>query len=156
LKKDTQILLKQTSYGITELYDKYAGMLLGYIYDIVKDNELAEQYLVTFYSSLPVEYKKVIPNGENTWCYLQRLVKKQMAGVNNDEKSDYLPKEIDLVTYNNRNKFLKLMNREQKEVFCGIYHSGTTISKLAAELNTNEAFIRKTLKEAFAIIKRTS
>jgi len=102
LKKDTQILLKQTSYGITELYDKYAGMLLGYA------------------------------------------------------KSDYLPKEIDLVTYNNRNKFLKLMNREQKEVFCGIYHSGTTISKLAAELNTNEAFIRKTLKEAFAIIKRTS
>ena len=156
MKKDTQILLKQTSYGIGELYDRYAGMLLGYIYDIVKDNELAEQHLVTFYSSLPAEYKKAIPNGENTWFHLQRLVKKQLSGFNNDAKNDYLPKEIDLVTYNNRNKFLKLMGHEQKEVFCGIYHYGKTIDQLAIELNTNEASIRKILKEAFTIIKNAS
>ena len=156
MKKDTQILLKQTSYGIGELYDKYAGMILGYIYDIVKDNKLAEQHLVTFYSGLPANYKDAIPDGENTWCHLQRLVKKQLSGFNNDVKADYQPKEIDLVTYNNRNKFLKLMTHEQKEVFCGIYHYGKTISQLAAEQNTNEDFIRKTLKEAFAIIKKAS
>ncbi|WP_158994998.1 hypothetical protein [Mucilaginibacter sp. L196] len=156
MKKDTQILLKQTSYGIGELYDKYAGMLLGYIYDIVKDNELAEQHLVTFYSGLPEDYKNTISNGGNTWCHLQRLVKKQLSDYNNDAKKDYQPKEIDLVTYNNRNKFLKLMTQEQKEVFCGIYHYGKTINQLAIERNTNESFIRKALKEAFFIIKKAS
>ena len=156
MKKDTQILLKQTSYGIGELYDKYAGMLLGYIYDIVKDNELAEQHLVTFYSGLSASYKNVVPNGENTWCHLQRLVKKQLSGFNNDAKNTYQPKEIDFVTYNNRNKFLKLMTHEQKEVFCGVYHYGKTINQLAIELHTNENLIRKTLKETFAIIKKTS
>ena len=156
MKKDTQIFLKKTSYGIGELYDRYAGMILGYIYDIVKDNKLAEQHLVTFYSGLPEDYKSAILNGENTWCHLQRLVKKQLSDYNNDAKNDYQPKEIELATYNNRNKFLKLMAHEQKEVFCGIYHYGKTISQLAIELNTNEAFICKILKEAFAIIKKAS
>jgi len=87
LKKDTQILLKQTSYSISELYDKYAGMLLGYIYDIVKDNQLAEQHLVTIYSGLPANYHEVIPAGENTWCHLQRLAKKHLLDFTGNLKT---------------------------------------------------------------------
>ena len=156
MKKDTQILLKQTSYGISELYDKYAGMLLGYIYDIVKDSQLAEQHLVSIYSGLPANYNEVIAAGENTWCYLQRLAKKHLLDFIGNSKTEYQPEQIDLVTYNNRNKFLKLMTQEQKDVFCGIYHYKKTISQLATDLNKSEDFIRKTLKEAFAIIKKTA
>jgi DNA-directed RNA polymerase specialized sigma24 family protein len=155
LKKDTQILLKQTSYGISELYDKYAGMLLGYIYDIVKDSQLAEQHLVNIYSALPTNYHEFISAGENTWCYLQRLAKKHLLDFTGNLKSEYQPEQIDHAAYNNRNKFLKLMSHEQKQVFCGIYHYGKTISQLATALNRSEDFIRKTLKEAFVIIRKT-
>jgi hypothetical protein len=156
LKKDTQILLKQTSYGLGDLYDKYAGMLLGYIYDIVKDSQLAEQHLITIYSGLPANYNDIIPAGENVWCHLQRIAKKHLLSFNGNAKTEYQPEQIDLVTYNNRNKYLKLMTHEQKEVFCGIYHYGKTIGQLAPELNKTEEFIRKALKEAFAIIKKAS
>ncbi|WP_461452068.1 sigma-70 RNA polymerase sigma factor region 4 domain-containing protein [Mucilaginibacter sp.] len=155
LKKDTQILLKHSSHGLAELYDKYAGMLLGYIYDIVDDSKLAEQHLVSIYSGLSVNYKELIPDGENTWCYLQRLAKKHLSGFQEGLKEPKL-KGIDFNNKNDRNRFLKLMTHEQKEVFCGIYHYGKTVTKLSKELNIAEDTVRRTLKEAFAIIKQAS
>jgi len=157
LKKDTQILLKQTPYGLGELYNKYAGMLLGYIFDIVNDSKLAEQHLVSIYSGLSVNYyKEPIPDGENTWCYLQKIAKKHLSGFHNNEKTEPELNIVDINSKNNRNRFLKLMTYEQKEVFCGIYHYGKTISQLSNELKISEDFVRKTLKEAFAIIKQAS
>jgi len=156
LKKDTQILLKQSSYSIGDLYDKYAGMLLGYIYDVVKDNKLAEDHLVAIYSGLPTNYFEIIPAGENPWNHLQRIAKKHLLNFNTHVKAESHPPKIDLATYNNRNKFLKLMTSEQKDVFCGIYHYGKSISQLAVELNKTEDFVRKTLKEAFVIIRNAS
>jgi len=157
LKKETQILLKQNPYGLGELYDKYGGMLLGYIFDIVHDSKLAEQHLVSIYSGLSLNYKEPIPDGENTWCYLQRLAKKHLSGFqNNNIKPEPKLKDIDLANRNDRNKFLRLMSHEQKEVFCGIYHYGKTIAQLSKELKISEDTVRKTLKEAFAIIKQAS
>jgi hypothetical protein len=156
LKKDTQILLKQNPYGLGELYDKYAGMLLGYIFDIVHDTKLAEQHLVSIYSGLSLNYKELIPDGENTWCYMQRLAKKHLSGFTNEVKPIPELKIVDPTNKNDRNKFLKLMTHEQKEVFCGIYHYGKTIPVLSKELKISEESVRKILKEAFAIIKQVS
>jgi hypothetical protein len=156
LKKDTQITVKPTQYGLGELYDKYGGMLLGYIYDIVNDNKLAEQYLISIYGSLSNNYNDLLNNGENVWCSLQRLAKNYISRNHQPAVADPLIKGINLSDRNNRNKFLKLMTHEQKEVFCGIYHYGKSICQLAKELNTSEDFIRKTLKETFAIIKKAS
>lgn len=156
MKKDTQILITPTPYFLGELYDKYAGMLLGYINDIVRDNELAEKHLILIYSSLPTNYKDTIPEGENVWCHLQRLAKKHLAGFEDVTKAALSCKDANFTDLNNRNKFFKLMSIEQKEVFCGIYHYGKTINQLSQELKTTEDFIRKTVKEAFAIIKQAS
>jgi hypothetical protein len=104
LKKDTQILLNQTPSSLGELYDKYAGMLLGYIFDIVEDSKIAEQHLVSIYSGLSLNYKDVIPEGENAWCYLQHLAQKHLSGfANNEVKPEPKLRGIDLSDRNNRN-----------------------------------------------------
>lgn len=151
---DGQIILKQVPYSLNELYDKYAAMLLGYISGIVDDAKVAEQHLVSIYHKLSLDLSEINAEGCNVWCHLQKLAQKHLSGFYEEAKDDHKPAKIDLSSYYARNKFLGLMNEEQKLVFCCVYYKGKTTAQLAAELNKSEKSIRIGLKEAFAIIKK--
>jgi hypothetical protein len=152
----SQIAIKRAPYSLNELYDKFAGMLLGYIIDIVNDAKLAEQHLVSIFNSLPSHLNEINADGCNAWCHLQRLAQRQLAGFCDDNAKTNQPENIDLSGYYNRNKFLGFMSEEQRLVFCYVYYKGRTTAQLAMELNKPEASIRKLLKEAFGVIKKGS
>jgi DNA-directed RNA polymerase specialized sigma24 family protein len=123
-------------------------MLLGYFSEIVGDRQLAEQHLVNIFNSIPQHLNEINSGGANTWCYLQRLAKKQLSGsfvADGDGLGNSAQQR--------KNKFIDRMTSEQQLVFCSIYYNGITIQQLAKELDKTEESIRTALRGAFAIIK---
>jgi DNA-directed RNA polymerase specialized sigma24 family protein len=152
LKSQLQPIQINQQQGMLILYDKYAAMLLGYIYEIVKDHELAEQYMVRVFKSISDKYLEV-KKAKNTWCKLQQLAKNILVDFCKTEQG------IETLTIPNasvtHNKLIDQMNNEQRIIFCAIYYQGKTTAQLVVKLNKSELTIRKTLKEAFAIIRKS-
>jgi hypothetical protein len=136
-----------------DLFNRFGGMLLGYISEVVKNNQVAEQYLVDVFNQLQFsDIQDITKPGINTFVYLQAIVRKKLAvftssidGYANTGK----PKTFII----KGNKFVDLMNPDQQQVFCEIYYHGKTVTNLAAELNKTEAAIRELLREAFILIR---
>jgi hypothetical protein len=131
------------------LYDSYAGMLLGYILEVVKNHSIAEQYLVGLFQSLQFkDVQDIMQPGINTYCRLQQLARKKLNEADNNDgtiaTSDSAP---------NQNIYTQLMTPDQQLVFCGVHYHGKTTAMLAIELNKPEAQIRQLLKESFTIIR---
>lgn len=150
--KPDQISLKTGAITVSEIYDRYSGMLLGYINQIVADKTIAEQYLISIFSELPAHLDSFNTNGISTWCNLQRIAKNKITfneKLNNNApsiRSTPIPS----------NKIFEIMSENQRFVFFNIYYRNKTINALSQELNTSVETVRKTLKEAFNIIKQTA
>jgi hypothetical protein len=142
-----QILTRTNPNGLHELYDKYSAMLFGYIHEVVKDPLVAEQQLVSFYSTIKDHLHELDADGTNTWCQLQRLLKKHLT------TSDK-PIERDVMISHSGNKYLGMMNNEQKYVFYHVYYHGRSTAELSYILNKPEEQVRKDLKEAFTILRQ--
>ena len=151
LNKRQQTIPINQQPDILNLYDKYSALLLGYIYEIVKDHELAEQYLISTFKHITDQYHDVV-SAQNIWIKLQQIAKCALA--------DFFKsiKDCDSAAVAKKNslqiKAISKMTEEQRTVFCGIYYHGKTTEALAKQLNKPELTIRKTLKEAFAIIRQ--
>ena len=88
---ERQIALKHPPYSLNELYDKFAGMLLGYISGTVIDAKAAEEHLISIFNGLPSHLNEINADGCNAWCHLQRLAQKHLSafydGAGKDIKS---------------------------------------------------------------------
>ncbi|MDN3549450.1 hypothetical protein [Mucilaginibacter aquaedulcis] len=135
---------------VHKLYHKYAGMLLGYIFDVVKNETIAEQYLIAVFRDAIHELNEFANEDLSTFCYLHAITRKKLAEYFRD--TTYHNRE----SYNSNNKYLRQMSFEQQFVFCGIHWQGKTTSSLAAELNKPEESIRKILKDCFTIIRNSN
>jgi DNA-directed RNA polymerase specialized sigma24 family protein len=149
------IILTNTPAAIQAIYDEYAGMLLGYIYEVVKDKNLAEQYLVSVFNELPQHLSDIARPGTNIYHSLQLLTRKILAdffetipACNTADNASNLPTRP--------NKFLDRMSKEEQLIFCSVHYRGKSISALAAELNKPEEVIKKLLQQAFAAIRRAA
>ena len=151
-----QITFTNNSTATRAIYDEYAGMLLGYIYEVVKDKAMAEQYLAAVFSELPQHLHDIIQPGFNTYHRLQLIARKMLADffetipacAPQDMDKKYMPAKP--------NKFLDRMSTEQQFIFCNVHYSGKSINTLAAELNKPEEEIKKILQQAFAAIRRAA
>jgi len=150
------ISLANASLTMQAIYDEYAGMLLGYIFEVVKDKNIAEQYLVAVFTELPRHFNDIAQPGVNIYHRLQLLARKMLAAffetipacnITDDGLSN-LPVRP--------NKFLDRMNKEEQFIFCSVHYNGKSISTLANELNKPEEVIKKILQQAFAAIRRTT
>lgn len=79
LESTSQVTIDHQSQSIRCLYDKHAGMLLGYIFEVVKDRKLAEEYLVEIFSAISLLREKQGEEDINTWCQLLKYTKKNAA-----------------------------------------------------------------------------
>jgi hypothetical protein len=144
LGKGGHFTTRQNPYSVHELYDKYSGMLFGYIHAAVEDTMLAEQHLASFYTGIKGHLHEINAEGANTWCQLRRLAKEHLsANFTNITGAGYAG-----------NKCLDMMTSEQKQVFCKVYYHGKTIAELSYALNKPEGLVRKDLKDAFTILKQ--
>jgi len=129
-------------------------MLLGYIIEVVKDRKLAEEWLVKLFHELSLHFNEMNWDGSNNWCQLQRFAKLKLAEFNTTQKQAEANAPAGLVMHSGRNKYLDGLTDEQKVVFCSVYYQGKSTTAISIELNKPEDVIRKTLKEAFAIMRK--
>ena len=122
-------------------------MLLGYIFEVVKDHKLAEEYtaeVFTKFARTPDQHSTT-----NVWLQLQQAAKTQLTAfyqslaLCEDYSANYM-----------QNTHVSQMSTEQRNIFCAVYYHGKTTADLAAQFNKQESEIRKTLREAFAFIKQ--
>jgi len=155
LKTDTQALVENKPESVRDLYDRYAGMLLGYIFEIVKDSKLAEEYMVHIFCELAAQFKDKNWEGPVNWCQLQRFAQRKMADLPGVSLHSGEPRIPGVTRNGSKDKYLELLTSTQQQIFIDIYYHGKTTAALSVELNKTEEFIRKTLKEAFVIIRKS-
>ncbi|MCC8408850.1 hypothetical protein LJ707_07905 [Mucilaginibacter sp. UR6-1] len=137
---------------VQHIYDQYAGMLMGYIYDVVKDHKMAEQYLADIFIAVAAIPDVLKTTDENIYCKLQLLARKKLTSYFDTVKEC----DVNETVKNRPNKFLSSMNTRQLTVFCGIHYHGKNVTAIAAEMNEEEDTVRRLLKEAFLIIRRSN
>jgi hypothetical protein len=149
LNSDRQISPNSLQQSILDIYNKYAGMLLGYILKIVKDHKVAEKYMIDVFRRLAAGDLKQY-NSENTWRQLQLITRMVLADFTHaiEDCEDYA------TLYAGNNRLIDRMDADQKNIFCAVYYHGKNTVDLAVQFNRPEDEIRKTLREAFATIRQ--
>lgn len=137
--------------GIRNLYEEYAGMLLGYIFEVVKDRKVAEEYLIKVFEQVALNPGDEA-DGANTWCRLLRIAKNQLAAFYNTVQ-DCEDGASSIAVTHSANKYLDKMTEMQKHIFCNFYYHKKTTLQLSEELNEPEDAIKRSLREAFTIIR---
>lgn len=150
------IVLANNKHIVRAVYDEYAALLLGYIYEVVKDKKIAEEYLIAVFNELPQHLQHFTQPANNTYNTLQLIARKMLTGF-----FETLPAYKDPNDHKARlpakpNKFLARMSEEQQFVFCSIYYNGKTICGLAAEMNKPIDEIKAILQQAFLAIRRAA
>jgi DNA-directed RNA polymerase specialized sigma24 family protein len=155
LEINEQAFLENKPEGLRRLYDQHAGTLLGFLFGVLKDRKLAEEYLVQLFSELSGQYKELSWDGDNSWGQLQKFAKDKLAKFNAAATDCEPGTKSGLKEFEHKNKYIDRLTDDQKFVFCEVYYHGKTIIELSDRLNKTEDLIRKTLKEAFAIIRKS-
>ncbi|WEA00201.1 sigma factor-like helix-turn-helix DNA-binding protein [Mucilaginibacter sp. SJ] len=145
-------LSQSRAAAIRNLYDNYAATLLGYIFEVVQNQLIAEQYLIAVFNNVPNEIEELSKTGVNVFCRLQIMARQKMVDFFETPDNDTGKKAGQNMPWLN-NKPIALMTPLQQQVFCGIYYQCKTTSHTAKELNKTEEEIRKILKECFTIIR---
>jgi DNA-directed RNA polymerase specialized sigma24 family protein len=155
LEINKQALFENKPEGLRRLYDQHAATLLGFLVGVLKDHKLAEEYLIQLFSELAAQYKEMSWNESNSWGQLQKFAKDKLSKLN-AAATDCEPGAVSgLKEFEHKNKYIDRLTDDQKFVFCEVYYHGKTIIELSDRLNKTEDLIRKTLKEAFAIIRKS-
>ncbi len=151
LKQD-QAVLHANLPSVRSLYDDFAAMLLGYIVEVIGDKRIAEEYLAKIFNGLAQNFTEIDWNEGSNWCALQRYAKDQLAKFDHAAAGCDPPgTQMDLP-----NRYLNKMTNEQKLVFCNIYYRKKSTAQLATEINKPEELVKKLLKEAFTIIRKSN
>ncbi|MDO7742605.1 MAG: hypothetical protein MUP99_02495, partial [Pedobacter sp.] len=66
-----------------------------------------------------------------------------------------LGNEEGLTLQHSRGAYFGQLTKEQKHIFSEVYYYGKTIAAISIDLDKTEDSIRKTLKEAFAIMRKS-
>lgn len=154
LETTPQSLTEHKPQSIRSLYDRHGGMLLGYIFEVVKDRKLAEEYLIKVFCDLSVQFNDVSHTDISGWPQLQKFTREKL--LSSGERSKFVGLNSGLKTSGAPNHYLEQLNEEQRQVFCDVYYHGKTITDISKTLNLTEDLTRKALKEAFAIMRKGS
>ena len=134
---------KGNQKDIRQLYDKYAGMLLGFIRGTVQDHRRSEEILVKIISAFVLE-----TNGQPTsWLQLRQFARfklPEFSSINNEKLSGN----------HTNNEYLNLLDEEEQYIFQMVYYQGKSINQLADLLNKSENILRTQLKSSIDKIRK--
>lgn len=74
-----QKIFKIKPLNVRSLYERYASMLMGYIFAIVKDKQVAESYLVKIFSNISAQFNEIDWEQGSAWEHLRRFAKQELA-----------------------------------------------------------------------------
>ncbi|WP_113653341.1 sigma-70 RNA polymerase sigma factor region 4 domain-containing protein [Pedobacter namyangjuensis] len=128
------------------LYNKYSGMLLGFISQIIDDRSQAEQQMINI-------FKELAKNGLKNNLTTQSSV---VTSWNELRKFalTYLP--VKTITQPSMAKpvIKQHLTEQEQQVFNIAYYQKQSVSAIAVQLKQTEDSIRETLKKAFAVMKQ--
>ena len=155
LKTEQHTLTETKQDRLRGIYNRHGSKLFGYIFEVVKDQKIAEEYLVKVFQDIALQ-----PDGRNfeaaeSWMFLQRFAKNRLAIFVSAMKACSAEDQIELQQFS-ENRYLNDLTESQRKVFCEVYYHSRTIHEIAVELNQTEELTRKTLKEAFVIMRRSA
>lgn len=153
--KIEETLTANNSAQLRELYDNYGGMLLGYISEIVKDKKMAETYFLKIFSHISQEIDSSEVAEVYSWPQILRYTRSKLATFA-DPLKNVVTHPSETIKYSEQHPALNQLTDEQRKIFCDTYYYGKTTGAISIELNQPEALIRKTLREAFNIIRTGS
>ena len=151
-------LIANRQASIRSLYDKHASMLLGYIFEIVKNQKLAEEYLVKVFCDIAQHFNEIEWDESNNWCQLKRLAQNKLNQLTDSGRIASDLKDLglqDRESHESHTRFPDYFTDEQHHIFYSVYYYGKSVEAISKELNKTEESIRKTLKEAFAIMRKS-
>lgn len=138
-------VILNTSHNSTDirlLYDKYAGMLLGFIRGTVQDQQKSEEFLIKILSA----YVKENKSNDSSWLSLRQYAKVKLADTFYDTKEK--------LNNPSANSLSDVLNADENLVFHAIYYYGQSITHLSASLNRDENTIRTQLKSSIDKIRK--
>jgi len=153
--KIEEMLTANNSRQLQELYNNYGGMLFGYIFEVVKDRQLAETYLLKVFANISKRIELQNHEEINSWAQVFRYTKHQLGSFSNPTE-DGPANQSETIKYKELHPCLTRLNDEERKIFCDSYYYGKTIDAISTELNQSEALIRKTLRQAFITIRTDS
>ena len=125
-------------------------MLYGFLLSVLKDEGKAGQFLISIFDDLANDIDEKGECGPYTWCGLYRSAKSKLIHLlNDDDEADHT-----LMVFAFGRKMYDEMSDLQRQVFYETYYNCKMVSELADKLNQTEEVIRKTLKDAFLILRR--
>jgi len=139
--------------GVRSLYDRHAAKLLGYIFNVVRDRKLAEEYLVSIFCEVSNQFDDL--DWDGSWCQLQRFAKHKLLLLADTAEYSDLKNGEGMTVHHSREPYFGQLTKEQKHIFSSVYYYGKTIAAISIDLDKTEDSIRKTLKEAFAIMRKS-
>jgi DNA-directed RNA polymerase specialized sigma24 family protein len=144
----------KTELSLTrEIYDRYSGMLLGYLTEVLRDRQQAETYLIEIFNELPAHLSKYYSSEKSVWVQLQLLAKAKLARFTASRKDcSQMDDELNS-RWKQTGSNLAQLSTLQRTIFCGIYYHNKTINILSSELQEPEETIKRILKQAFNIIR---
>ena len=142
--------------SVRSLYDEHGGTLFGYIYEVVKDQLMAEDFLIKIFSDVARQFDEINWEEKSNWWQLHSFAKTKLTIFTDAVKSCQPDPDSGLVKLITGNNYLDQLSKDQKTIFCDIYYHRKTVAVMAIELNLTEDLIRKALKEAFAIMRKSS
>jgi DNA-directed RNA polymerase specialized sigma24 family protein len=131
---------------VQDLYNRYAGMLLGFILEIVINTDKAEQCLTCVFKELPHHLDDLRNSQLSEFCFLQRITRKKAMNYIDSQAVAGVPLAL--------KKYADRLSDEHLRVFHGTHYLCKTTAMLALELNKTEAEIRLLLKQAFDKIRK--
>ena len=140
---------------VRDLYNSYGAMLLGFIFEIVKNHQVAERYLIEVFNDLSDRFDEYAIKDISTLSQLQILARKKLKPFFETVKGCDEEQVAKSRTLFSNNKYIEQMTAEQQLVFCGIHYHGKTIAVIAAQLNKPEDEIRRLLKDSFTHIRNS-
>ncbi|WP_342648648.1 hypothetical protein [Mucilaginibacter sp. CSA2-8R] len=136
--------------ALRAIYNQYGGALLGYITGIVNDHTEAENHFVEIFKRISRFADELIGPEVNTWLRLQQLAKNFLYKNTQPALNIGATK---FVAPGQPNNSLNLLTAEQQYIFCNIYYGNRSIEALAQEMSIATDDIRRSLREAFSVIR---
>jgi DNA-directed RNA polymerase specialized sigma subunit len=142
---------KEASKNIRQFYDKYAGMLLGFIQGIVPDAKKSEEHLIKIITSFVLETKLNADSNISTWIHLRRHAQQILAQQNFSER----PASIVNLDQNSLSEDVNnILTAPEKMIFQAVYYQGRSITCIAESLGEKENSVRIQLKSAMDKMRR--
>lgn len=144
---------KEASGDIRQFYDKYAGMLLGFIQGTIQDSKNSEAHLIKIITSFVLETKLNSNSNMSTWMHLRQHAKEVLAQQNLSERPTSM---TSLDQNNNRSEdHINVLTAQESIIFKAVYYHGRSIACIAASLGEEENSIRTQLKSSIDKMRRS-